>query len=353
MKGSGRSLFLRVTAVIGLLVFAFLIWRIGPGVIWKELRKLDAWTIALLFGMRAGYLLFRTWIWRTVYARYDAPPPFGHLFAARIAGHAVSYLTPSAYVGGEAVRALMIEGRDRKPVLASVIVDTTFGVLGVGALAGLGVIALVAASPLPFSGRAALAASFAASALVLGLLVRKQRSGFFGWLAGIPARIGLRPRFIERNRERIRRVDEHIADFYVRGDGGPLQVFALYMLLNAFWIMEIFVTLRALGAPGLTIGKSVLVGAFGAVGLIVPTTPASLGTYEATNLAVFAGLGWGAGLGMSMILVRRALSLFWAGVGLFIIARKHIRLRPVPETPGENEEGSPLRASDKVLDRPE
>lgn len=330
MKGAGRILFLRVMAILGLLVFAIMIWRIGPGVIWRQLRKLNAWTLALLFAMRAGYLLFRTWIWRVVYSRYDAPPPFTHLFAARIAGHAVSYLTPSAYVGGEAVRALMVEGRDRKKTLASVIVDTTFGVLGVGVLAVLGVIAVLAGSPLPFSARAALAGSFAASALVLGTLIHKQRSGFFEWLAGIPARLGLRPRFIEKNRERIRNVDAHIADFYALGSRGPIQVFALYLLLNAFWIVEIFVTLRALGAPGLTIGKSVLVGALGAVGLVVPTTPASLGTYEASNLAVFAGLGWSAGLAMSMILVRRALSLFWAGAGLLIIGKRHIRLRAAP-----------------------
>ncbi len=320
-------------AVLGLLVFAFMVWRIGPGVIWSELRRISLWSFVLLFGMRAGHWLFRTWIWRIVYARYDDPPSYGHLFAARLAGHAASYLTPIAYVGGEAVRTLMIEGRDRTKALASIIVNTTFEVLAVGFLSALGIGAMLSRSALPFPARATLAGSFAAAALIMVYLVRKQRSGFFGWLAGIPARLGLHPRFIERNRDRIQTVDAHIAEFYARGSGGPVKVFALDTLLNILWMLEIFVTLRALGAPALTIGKSVLVAAFNAASMGLPASPAALGTYEAMNLAVFAALGWTAGLAMSMAIIRRILSLFWAGVGLLFIARNHVRLGPAAEKP--------------------
>ena len=94
----------------------------------------------------------------------------------------------------------------------------------------------------------------------------------------------------------------------------------LNLLLHAFWVAEIDLTLAALGAPGLTVGRSFLVVTLGAVGLLLPTTPASLGTYEAANLAVFAGLGWSAELSLSLAFVRRFLSLFWAGAGLLCIA---------------------------------
>jgi uncharacterized protein (TIRG00374 family) len=353
MSASGRNFFLRLVGVLGLLAFGLMVWRIGPGVVWSELGRLSPASLVLIFGMRAAYWLLRTWIWRTVYARYGTPPPFGHLFAARLAGHAVSYLTPSAYVGGEAVRALMIEGHDRKKALASIIVDTTFEVLAVGVLAAGGVIAVVAGSRLAFPSRAALAGSFAAAALVLGWIVHKQRNGLGDWLACLPGRLGLRLRVIERNRERIRRVDTHIGEFYALKSGGPVRVFALDGLLNVFWIAELFVTLNALGAPGLTVAKSILVCAFGSIGLVLPLTPASFGTYEATSLAVFAGLGWSAGLAMSMILVRRALSLFWAGVGLIFIARKHIRLGPAPETWNDAEEETSVRPRVQVPDRSE
>jgi uncharacterized protein (TIRG00374 family) len=318
-------------------VFALMLWRIGPGTVWSELRRLSLRSLAFLFGLRTAYWVFRTWIWRTIYARYGSPPAFGHLFGARIAGHAVSYLTPSAYVGGEAVRALMIEGHDRKKALASVVVDTTFEILAVLFLGAFGTAVAVARSSLAFPARVALVSSFAAAVLLLGLIIRKQRQGFFAWLIAIPARLGIFKSWIERNRGRVRRVDDHIAGFYAGGGRAPLMVFGLDMVLNAFWILEIYVTLSALRAPGLTLVQPILVATFGAAGLVLPLSPASFGTYEATNLAVFAGLGWSAGLALSLTIIRRAIALFWAGVGLLVIARKHVRLRRVEEDEIEGE----------------
>ncbi|HEX2695441.1 MAG TPA: lysylphosphatidylglycerol synthase domain-containing protein, partial [Acidobacteriota bacterium] len=135
----------------------------------------------------------------------------------------------------------------------------------------------------------------------------------------------IRLAFVERNRDKLREVDGHISSFYARGRRAVVRIFLLDLLLHAFWVAEIYLTLGALGAPGLTIGKSFLVVTLGAVGLLLPTTPASLGTYEAANLAVFAGLGWSAGLSLSLALVRRFLSLFWAGVGLVAIAVRRPR----------------------------
>ncbi len=77
------------------------------------------------------------------------------------------------------------------------------------------------------------------------------------------------------------------------------------------------------------------------VPLHITIAAASFGTYEATNLVVFAGLGWSAGLALSLTIIRRALSLFWAGVGLILIAVKHVRLEPPPrvETSGITPDG--------------
>lgn len=142
----------------------------------------------------------------------------------------------------------------------------------------------------------------------------------FAWLVDLLGRIGIRPRFIEKHREKIREVDARISDFYRRGPRAVGGIFVLNALLLSLWVAEIHLTLAFLGAPDLTVPKSFLAVTMGAVGLILPTTPASLGTYEAINLAVFAGLGWSAGLSMSLALVRRSLSLFWAGFGLVAIA---------------------------------
>jgi len=319
----GRKTILRVTGILGLLVFAFLVAKVGPGRIWDNLKGLALPSLALLFVLRTLYWIFRTLIWRTILAGDIAvrPPSLGRLFGARIAGHAVSYLTPSAYLGGEAARTLLVEGVDRKRVLASVVIDTTFEILALVLFAAVGIVAIVAGSTLPVPSRLGLTAAMIAVVLGLIFLVGRQRRGLFTWLVALLGRIGIRPAFIERNRDKIREVDAHISGFYARGRRAVVRIFLLDVLLHAFWVAEIHLTLGALGAPGLTVGKSFLVVTLGAVGLFLPTTPASLGTYEAANLAVFIGLGWSAGLSLSLALVRRILALFWAGVGLIVIAR--------------------------------
>lgn len=342
-----RRTILRITGILGVLAFAFLAAKIGPARIWAVLRRLSPPSVLLLFALRSLYWVFRTFVWKTILDGCGGPvrTSFGRLFAARLAGHAVSYLTPSAYLGGEAARTLLVEGADRKRVLASVVIDTTFEILALALFAASGISVLAAGSALPVPTRAILAVSMAALGVGLVFLVRRQKRGLFAWLARLPGRLGIHPAFVERRLGQIREVDTHIAAFYCRGSLAVGRIFLLNLLLHAFWVAEIHLTLSALGAPGLTVGRSFLVVTLGAVGLLLPTTPASLGTYEAANLAVFAGLGWSAELSLSLALVRRFLSLFWAGAGLLCIAGMSRRGRPgragpSPRDPAARDDGA-------------
>jgi len=319
MKPDRRTI-LRIFWILGAFVFIFLLARIGPGRIWSNIARLTPIGFMLLFALRTLYWFFRTFIWRTILAGDTPPPGFGHLFVALMAGHAVSYLTPSAYLGGEAVRTVLVRGADRKRVFASVVVDTTFEILSLALFTAGGVAFIAAGSALPVPTRFGLVVFMVGVIVGLFFLIRRQRRGMFIWLIDLLGRIRIRPRFVERNRDKIGEVDARIADFYGKGFRTVGRVFALNLMLHGYWVAEIHLTLAYLGAPDLTLSKSFLAVTLGAVGLLLPTTPASLGTYEAANLAVFAGLGWSAGLSLSLSLVRRVLSLFWAGIGLLFIA---------------------------------
>jgi glycosyltransferase 2 family protein len=319
MKSDRRTI-LRIIWILGALVFILLLARIGPDRIWVNIARLTPAGFILLFALRTLYWVFRTYIWRTILAGDTPPPGFGRLFVALMAGHAVSYLTPSAYLGGEAVRTIFVGGTDRKRVFASVVVDTTFEILSLAFFTAGGAAFIAAGSALPVPARIGLTAFMIGMIAGLLFLIRRQRRGMFIWLIDLLGRIRIRPRFIERNRDKLREVDARISDFYGKGFRTVGRVFALNLMLHGFWVAEIHLTLAFLGAPELTLPKSFLAVTLGAIGLLLPTTPASLGTYEAANLAVFAGLGWSAGLSLSLSLVRRALSLFWAGIGLLFIA---------------------------------
>jgi uncharacterized membrane protein YbhN (UPF0104 family) len=140
------------------------------------------------------------------------------------------------------------------------------------------------------------------------------------------ARFGVRPRWAEKSRPALRDVDETISSFHRDHRAAIPAVAALYMLSYLIWAFEIDVTLRFLGAPGLTLVKSLLVVSLGNVALLLPTVPASLGVYEVTNVGVFAVLGWPAGLAIALSIIRRLLALAWTAAGLAILGLRRRNL---------------------------
>jgi len=311
-----RKTALRLSLVLGLVLFALVVWRSGPGMILADLARLSALQIAVLMTLRAVYWVLRTFNWKQVCDCYEAKQPFWRLFEARLADNAVSFLTPSAMLGGLPVRALMLEGVDRRRVFASVVLDKTIEALTLAAYTVLAMLA--AALVLPMTGAARLVFGVfivISLALCIAIVVGQRRGLFVGFFDRL-ARIGVRPRWVEKNRDSLQAVDAALAEFY--RDRRPLipAVVGLYTLSYLVWAVEIDITLRFLGAPDLTFIKSLLVISLGNVAYLLPTVPASLGIYELTNVGVFNVLGWSAGMAVALSVIRRLLALAWTALGL-------------------------------------
>jgi uncharacterized protein (TIRG00374 family) len=275
------------------------------------------WTI--LAGLRLAYWLLRTFNWKQVFDRYEARQPFHRLFEARIADNAVGFITPSAMLGGLPVRALLLPGIDRRRVFASAVLDKTIEIFTLAAATVLAMLAAMAALPMPASALLIFGLFVGLAAALCLAILAGQRRGFFLGIFDRLARLGVRPRWVEKNRPALRDVDDTIAGFHRDHRAAIPAIAALYLLSYFVWAFEIDVTLRFLGAPGLTLIKSLLVVSLGNVALLLPTVPAALGVYEVTNVGVFAVLGWPAELAIALSLIRRLLALGWTAAGLAIL----------------------------------
>jgi uncharacterized protein (TIRG00374 family) len=282
------------------------------------------WTI--LAGLRLAYWLLRTFNWKQVFDRYEARQPFHRLFEARIADNAVGFITPSAMLGGLPVRALLLPGIDRRRVFASAVLDKTIEIFTLAAATVLAMLAAMAALPMSTSARLLFGLFVGLAAALCLAILAGQRRGFFLGIFDRLARIGVRPRWVEKNRPALRDVDDTIAGFHREHRAAIPAIAALYLLSYFVWAFEIDVTLRFLGAPGLTLIKSLLVVSLGNVALLLPTVPASLGVYEVTNVGVFAVLGWPAGLAIALSLIRRLLALAWTAAGLAVLGLRRRNL---------------------------
>lgn len=318
-----RKKFLTLTWILGLALFAFIIYRTGQGRIWLILKQLSWTSLAWLFLLRAVYWVLRTYYWRIILVSYGERPPFANLFAARLAGHALSYLTPSSHFGGEAVRALVVDCRDRKKSFASIIVDTTLEILTVVLFVIIAVVLAVGRVGLPGRAKVILVAAAVAAVLVVLFVLNRQRKGIFIWLLDLLARIRIRFGLLERNRDKIREVDDHIAEFMKGRRNVWVQAVGFNGLIVLFWTLEIHLTLVFLGAPKPDYLLSFMITTLGTLAFIIPAIPASLGTFELTYVGIFALFGLDAGLAVSVTLVRRILALFWAGAGLIFVMLKN------------------------------
>jgi uncharacterized protein (TIRG00374 family) len=314
-----RQTALRLSLVLGLVLFALVVWRTGPERILADLARLSALQIAVLMSLRAVYWILRTFNWKQIYDRYEAPQPFRRLFAARLADNAVGFLTPTASLGGLPVRALLLEGVDRRRVFASAVLDKTIEALTVAAYTVLAMLAAVFVLPMSGAARLVFSIFIVVSSALGTAVVAGQRRGLFIGVVDLLARIGIRPRWVENNKDSLRAVDTALAAFYRDRRRLIPAVVGLYTLSFLIWAVEIDVTLRFLGAPDLTFIKSLLVISLGNVAFALPGVPASLGVYELTNVGVFNVLGWSAGMAVALSVIRRLLALGWTALGLLAL----------------------------------
>ena len=312
---------MRISLVIGILAFAFLVYQMGPLEIWRNIKKISIWNFILLMGLRLLYWILRTINWKVIMEQYGKNISLWELFLARMCSHTVSQLFPSAQVGGEAARIYMVNTSNPKICVASVIVDKTVEFLSVLVFTLFAVGYIFLRVPMPPKWKY-LFMTFEVGFMVLVVLILvKQKKGLITWFVDMLAKIRIRPKFIERNKEKIKETDQYISTFYTTHRKAFLGVFLLYCLLIMVWVVEVHLTMMFMGATNVTIGDSFLITVLGNLSFMFPFIPGMLGVYEATYIAVFALLKLDTPVAFALVLMRRIIALLWAGLGLFTMAK--------------------------------
>ncbi|MBI5855872.1 MAG: flippase-like domain-containing protein [Nitrospirae bacterium] len=253
--------------VLGLLTLVGLVWHIGPGRIVGTITALGPLTLVLILLPSLLMYVIEAYGWRVTLIRHAGAVSFGKLLAIRTAGEVVNMTTPTAYMGGEPLKAFLLS-RYQVPMvdgLASVVIAKTimslaevlFILLGIG----LGLWLLGGAG----SGSQTLAAAVIGVGLLLcGILafVLVQRRGLFTWMLETLRRLGLRIGYLES------REDGALDGLSVFYEGGTCFILG------------------------------------------------SLGAREGDNLLLFAAFGYSEVTGITFALLRRVRELVWIGIGL-------------------------------------
>lgn len=299
----------------GVILLGVLIAENDPAVIFASIRDLS-WRLGIIVVFPELIVaLCDTVGWRYAFARDRVGLP--RLFWVRAAGEAFNMITPTASMGGEAIKIWLLRGR--APVhesLPAVIVAKTTITIGQGVLLLVGVV---------LAGRLASADSrllvamqwlLVLEVLALAAFVLVQTRGMLGWGGRVLARCG----FSLGRHAVLGRADDGLARFYRDHPARFVLSVAFHFVGWLLGAAETYLILWLLGEPVSWL-TAVVIEAFG-TGIRFATffIPASLGTFEGGNVAIFVALGLSATLGVSFSLVRRIRECAWVGLGLLAFA---------------------------------
>ena len=333
--------------ILGFGLFGFIIYLAGPADVVLNIWALGWDGIALVVLDVAAALLFWALSWKTLLSSLGIRVRWGRLLGSLASGFAVSYITPSAYLGGEPVRVMLV-GSDRKAVTeitATVVVERILAAISTVLFASMGGF-FVAVSPRisPFTKRALL---FSLGGLVLfsffllWAFVRNYRplTRIFEGLSGLFPKT----KFFSKAIEKIREVEETAHHVFSKRPLYALLAF-VFQSLTVFCnyirpqIFFGFGQGNWLSFPQLSLyfSLNVMISTFFWV------TPAGLGIAEGGRMAILRIVGIPPHGAVAFALTFRFLELSFVGIGVGylihrgvgFLGRKAIRGDPRPPDGG-------------------
>src|SRR5262245_17402097 len=330
MKRSIRFLSL-LSAVVGLSLFVGLLYQTGLSTIVDKIRLLGLGFLFLILYSGTRHCL-RTLAWWL--CQKGTAPRLGllDLFKIRLVGEAFNDMSPAGPLLGDTVKVLATAKHTRVETgAASVVVENLIYSLSVVLFLVCGV-TLVLGTAMPNSGRVVavgLIFCFMVSILVPYWIISRRRL-LLGRILDRLKDSRLRWDFLERHEHRIRAFESSIHDFFWGHKKLFFFVLSIEFLTNLMGIGEAYWILKATGTQ-LTIVNAYLVESANRVAqLICAFVPFGLGVEEGAASAALRALGYLAGEGVSLGIIRKIRTLFWIAAGL-LLATEYTVQKPKAE----------------------
>jgi putative ABC transport system permease protein len=315
-----------IAFLLGLALLVFVVRRIGVQPIFDALGQIGfgLFLIIAISGLR--HLI------RALALRTAVPPERRHFnlwqaFTTRVGGEAISFLTFTGPVLGEATKAALLRKRVSLVTAAqALVVDNLLYNLSVALFILCGACVMLAAYNVPppiFYALLVIAVS--ASATLFGVVFALSRRVMpASALVRRLIKLGIKRRTLLARREHILRVEGHFYHFYRRRRSAFFAIITLDLLSHASSVLEVYVTLRMLGLRPAPAAPFVIESLTKVINFVFGFVPGTIGVYESGNVVILKRLGFAAATGLTLALVRKAGIVFWTVIGLIILAARAV-----------------------------
>jgi glycosyltransferase 2 family protein len=305
-----------ILLALGVVFLAYLLWKIGARELWQKLLALGWGLVPLILGEGVAEML-HTAGWRHCLSGPCRSLSFARLFRIRITGYAINYLTPTATLGGEVVKASLLSMNNNGPEAASsVLIDKVCFAVSHLLFVVAGGIILLGHLQLPGAVWWVMVISSALVAFGVLAFLLLQKYGKLGvvirWLAA--RRIG--GPALQKASGYITEVDEAMRVFYRNHPRDLILATCWHLLGHSVGIVQtwLFFALLDQNVSLLTVANAWFLGLW----FDLPTffVPLNLGTLEGSRILAFKAIGFDALLGMSYGVTLRFGQIFWSAFGL-------------------------------------
>jgi uncharacterized protein (TIRG00374 family) len=295
MRGKGSGWKVAVSVVVGLGILAGVLYFVG----WRQtLAQMHALGALGILSVLANVVLSMTfWVlcWWVILRSYGIRLPLRNIIGARLAGYAVSYLTPTLYFGGEPVRALLVVGRSDAPttrIFATIVVERFLGGLSMIVFVLVGSFYALSSPQIPWSERKLLASviGFVTFWILVGLI---NFAGNFKWVSRIIRLLGKPFRrwrdALERAAAKVSETEDEIHFAFTKHWKGTIVAFVLQVVATFFVYTRPQCFFMFSSGLTFTFPQLSLIFAFTIMlSFFLWITPGGIGTAEAALVGVFA-----------------------------------------------------------------
>ena len=308
-------------ALLGFSLLGYLVFRSGPGTVWKELEAIG-WGFALVIVLGGISQLAKTCAWRQAFTCDISGLSWFRSFVAQLISDGIGQFGVAGKVVGEGTRISLL-GR-AVPVSNALSAGAIDGALHaftavVVTISGISAILMIGPISVRWRVYAALLIVVLVSAVILAAVALRKRWQLVGRATRAIGRLPRLHTWVSDRQPIIDSAEDNLLSFR---DKAPAAFWAT-LLFNLLWhmlaVLEVYIILRFMGAGFTLSGAFIVEGLTKVINLVGALNPGNFGTYEGGSMLIAKMFGVTSTTGLTLALCRRARTVFWAGVGAMCV----------------------------------
>ncbi len=311
-----------IAFLLGLLLLIYVINRVGVQPLFDALLRIG-FGFFVIVGLSGLRHVLRTISMRAAVPAEHRRITFRQAFAARLGGEAISFLTFTGPLLGEATKVALL--RKRVPLtygVPALVVDNLLYNLSVVFFILSGAVVMLVRYPLPREVNLVLLgiAAIAASGILIAAIAAKRRVMLLTWVIDRLAQLRLSPKVILKRRHHIYHLEQKVYDFYKHHPGAFFLMIACNLLAHVASVTEVYLALQMLGFETQVAQAYIIESLTKVINAVFAFVPGTIGVYEGgTEVILQKGLGFTPAAGLALALVRKAAIVTWTSAGLLVL----------------------------------